>query len=301
MAPARRVYEVARMEVLVLRRTRRMLLVGGIFALLFVGLAVVFGIVMRLAGDAILEALELPGLAVSQANFLLAVYLGFPVVGGTSIFHLLVLVFTFNAVVREKEDASLSFLLARPIPRHELVLGKFLGAVFVVGAVFLGVATVAYFLVVIVTLELPSFSDVFRFYGGLLFLLLSVATVAAMGVFASVLFRSSLLALIFALGMFYVVFELVSMVAVLVPLLMQTDAEGFAVSFWQYLNPSTAVGPVYGWMIDADAMGEAGRAFAMEEFRGMALNAWGAAFALFAMMVAFLAAAAVLIRRHDFD
>lgn len=297
----RRVYEVARKEVLVLRRRRRMVLMGGVLAALFVALAVVFGVVMRIAGDRILETLAFSGLEVAQANFLLAVYLGFPLVGGTSVFHLLVLVFTFDAVVREREDGSLPLLLARAVPRHELVVGKFLGAFFVVGVFFMGVATVAYFLVVMVTLELPSFADVARFYGGLLYLLLSLGAVAAMGVFASVLLRTSMVALIFALGVFYVGFELVSLLSQLLPVLLPGAGNGLFVEAWQYLNPSTTVGPVYGWMIDVEAMGPAGRAFAQEEFRGVTLNAWAAAATMVAMIVGFLGAASLLIHRRDFD
>ncbi len=299
--PARRLYELARKEVLVLRRTRRMVLIGGVFTVLFVVLAVAAGVVMRLVGDRILESLEIPALEVAQANFLLAVTLGLPLVGGTSIFHLLVLIFTFDAVVREQEDASLAFLLVRPVTRGELVLGKFLGAWFVAAVGLLGVATLAYFLVAMVSLELPSFVDVARFYGGVLFLMLSLGAVAALGVFASVVFRSSMVALVFALGVFYVVFELVSMVSFLLPLITSGGGDTFFVRLWQYLNPSIAVGPAYGWMIDMEAMGPAGHAFAEEEFRGVTLDPWGSAATLLAMIIGFLTAASLLIRRRDFD
>ena len=63
------------------------------------------------------------------------------------VLSLFVLLFTYDAVCGEKEGATLSLLASFPVPRHTLLLGKFLGVSLPVGAAFglpllLGIAAV---------------------------------------------------------------------------------------------------------------------------------------------------------------
>ncbi|MYA22851.1 MAG: ABC transporter permease subunit, partial [Gemmatimonadetes bacterium] len=65
-----------------------------------------------------------------------------------SLLSLMALLFTFDAFIGEKERGTLKLVMAQSIPRHTLLLGKFLGAMLAL-AIVLGLAIVVNLLIVI--------------------------------------------------------------------------------------------------------------------------------------------------------
>ena len=115
------------------------------------------------------------------------------------VLSLLALLFTFDAIAGERESGTLRLMLANPVPRHALLIGKFLGALISIGIPF----TLAVFVNLLV---LSTSSDIHLGLEawqrlGIIFgvALLYVSLFLALGLLVSARVRSSAISLVILL------------------------------------------------------------------------------------------------------
>ena len=113
-------------------RTWRLIVIGGIFAFVFIVISLYGGI---LSGGGSSELSFRGG-----ANSVLALVLAF-----TSFFPgLMAIVIAYTSIVGERSRKSLILLVSKPVKRPALFLGKFLSSYFAIVLVYMVVMTVGY-------------------------------------------------------------------------------------------------------------------------------------------------------------
>lgn len=207
MAFAAAVYEVARHEAVQHLRTKRLLVIGGLMLLSLVLMTIVLPV--TLFGLDQMDPSEGFGDDVPLENFAFFIFLNFPLVGGYLFIQILSIVMTADAVSSEWQRKTLFLVLSKPVPRAAFVLGKYLGAVLPLTAVFLVLFLADYALLQSVYPGAPSAVAVGRFFGAIGFILLGALAFAAMGLFFSAVTRSSTGSLVWSLSVGLLLFPIV--------------------------------------------------------------------------------------------
>lgn len=124
------------------------------------------------------------------------------------VFSLLALLFTYNTICGEREQGTLKLMLSNPIPRDQILIGKFIGSIIGVGLPFL----VSILIVVLISLIHPQISlttgEWIRLFGLFILCFLYMLCFLALGLFISTLHRNSTSSLLMGLVV-WVLFVLV--------------------------------------------------------------------------------------------
>lgn len=277
-------YEVARKEFLQLLRTKRLLSIGIIIALVMVLITIVVPAAIGasfLGGD---QGLPL-------ANILLALFLENPlfIFSGFFLLQLLALLLTGDAVASEWQDRTLFLLLSKPVPRAAFVLGKLLGVTVSVGAFTAALMGLDY-LVLIAAHGLPEPTSVGRFFVAVALVVLGMAAYAAAALLFSSLVRSPIAGLLLAIVAWVVVFPLLGQLELLVNLI-RFGLEGATANTtgWsEYLTPGPSM------RVAADALQAApGQAIRDDVVKAMAV--------LVGHIAVWSGLAVAVVQRRDFE
>lgn len=297
----RGVYEVARKEFMQHLRTRRVLIIGGAIALLLFTFTLVFG-------PDIVRDFNVNGNVRGNAaeNLVLAFYFGLALIGGLAFTVLLSIVLTADAVCSEWSSKTIFLLLSKPVSRDAFVLGKFLGNIVTIAFVLGSVFTLDYLLMQFRYDGSPSGAEVGAFFLTLLILVLGASAFAAMALFFSTLFRTTILSMLVSLAMWLLVFPLIGQVGFFTHL-DRIDTAGFDytsdpdVQRWLYLNPAADMQAVAQFLIPHDK-GEFREILgALGLFNPAPQDVGLAVFWLALYTVAFLGAALLVVRRRNFE
>ncbi len=184
-------------------RTKRLIVIGAIFAFVFIVISLYGGV---LAGGGSTELSYKAG-----ANSVLGLVLSF-----TSFFPgLMAIVISYTAIVGERSKKSLILLTSKPVKRPALFLGKFLSSYFAIVLVYLVVMTVGYIGVVGVSGKLPSLEEVARAYGAVGFVLGAMACWVAFAMFLSASLKNPITVAVAAIMVWFLVMPIVSQIGLL--------------------------------------------------------------------------------------
>ncbi|MBI2077187.1 MAG: ABC transporter permease subunit [Euryarchaeota archaeon] len=250
ISPTRAVYEVARKEVMEHFRTKRMYIIGGLYALTFLAAAIIVPVVSR-------------GRDLSPDESITQVLSFYNIFGGAVFTSLLALVFTADAICGEWKDRSLFLLFSKPVPRWTVLAGKVVAAFASVLLVMVTVFTLA-LAVMLVLLGLPeaaTFGQIARGFG---VFALAVIPFVAFGTLCTAVFKSPLTSFIVAMGMRFVGFSLLSTLGFFVVLFTAEDVSfqdlgnNALLKFFSLLNPSNLMSVGASLMISNQAQAEGG-------------------------------------------
>jgi len=184
-------------------RTWRLIVIGGIFAFVFIVISLYGGI---LAGGGSTE-LSFKG----GANSVLGLVLAF-----TSFFPgLMAIVISYTSIVGERSRKSLILLVSKPIKRPALFLGKFLSSYFAIVLVYMVVMTAGYIGVVGASGKMPSPEDVGRAYGAVAFVLMAMACWVSFAMFLSAALKNPITVVVAAIMSWFLIFRIVSSIGVI--------------------------------------------------------------------------------------
>ncbi|WP_424357657.1 ABC transporter permease [Methanocella sp. MCL-LM] len=157
-------------------------LILGVFYFGF-ALLLTFAVVMMTRSAASLEAFK-PDMVLSimsNLNIVLA---------------LLAVIVSSDTLSMERKDRTLLQLLSKPIDRSSVILGKFLGCLSVVAALFLGSAIFAYLATAVLSGKYPAAGDLLPVAGGLLSMVLMLSVYVAIGVLISTFTKNPFISII---------------------------------------------------------------------------------------------------------
>jgi ABC-type transport system involved in multi-copper enzyme maturation permease subunit len=226
---ARSTYEVARKEVLQHIRTKRLLIIAGLIVLSLVLLTIVFG-------PDIARGMDLE--VVATENFVLLVYFSTFFIGGYFFLQLLAIVLTADAVCSEWSNKTLFLLLSKPVSRLAFVTGKFLGSYVSVSVTMVVLIGLDYLAIQGGYAGSPTGKEVLGFFGALGILVLGAAAYTSMALFFSTITRSTVMALLFTLGMWIIILPLLGQIGFFIELgNEQPDPNSDLAEGFRYLNP----------------------------------------------------------------
>ncbi|MEA3189884.1 MAG: type transport system permease protein [Thermoplasmata archaeon] len=298
----RAVYEIARKEFMQHMRTRRVLIIGGAIAVLLFTFTLYFG-------PNIVENFRLQGGKISgnsAENLVLAYYFGLAIIGGLAFTVLLSIVMTADAVCSEWSNKTIFLLLSKPVSRDAFVIGKFVGNVTTIAAVLGTVFTIDYILMQFRFDGSPAGNEVAAFVWTLLILVLGASAFAAMALFFSTLFRTTIMSMLVSLAMWLLIFPLIGQIGFFTNL-HRLEGVGFdygsdpAVQRWLYFNPAADMQSVASLLIPNDT------GTFSEGLRYMGLlspapeNVGLAVLSLAIYAAVFLAGALFVVRRRNFE
>ncbi len=177
------IWTIARKEFYEYLKTKRLLIIGGLYAILFL-LAV--GI-MSYYGS------KVP-IGISKFRYFIASSHSI-----TSIFYIILpIVLAYDLIVRERSRKSIYTLLSKPINREEVMIGKFLGVLLIICIVIIPVATIGH-LIASAYLGIPSLESIWRAYACLGIILLGTTCYISLAMLFSVITRTTVTSLISSL------------------------------------------------------------------------------------------------------
>jgi ABC-type transport system involved in multi-copper enzyme maturation permease subunit len=181
-------------------RTKRLIIIGAIFAFVYVLLA--------LYGN-ILTGASTSGYNFERgANAVLGTVLAF-----TGFFPgLMAIVISYTAIVGERSRKSLILLTSKPVKRPALFLGKFLSSYFAIVLVYMVVMTVGYLGCVAASGKLPSLYETGRAFGAMAFVLFTMACWVAFAMFLSSYLKNPITVAVAAIMVWFLVMPLVSQI-----------------------------------------------------------------------------------------
>lgn len=301
---ARAVVEIARKEFMQHMRTKRVLIMGGLMALLLFAVTLYFGPNIVREFQAGSGTTTVGGN--SAENLVLAFYFGLGIIGGLSFTILLAIVLTADAVCSEWSSKTIFLLLSKPVSRDAFVLGKFLGNVITITAVIVSLFSLVYLLMQFRYDGSPSGSEVGAFLLTLFIVCLGASCFAAMALFFSTIFKSTIMSMLVSLGMWLIVFPLVGQIGFFTNL-SKLDQRGVEygtlpeVQAWLYLNPASDMQAVATLLVPNDNgsftefLRYIGLMSPAPQDAGMAI------FALLAYTALFLVASLLVVRRRNFE
>jgi ABC-type transport system involved in multi-copper enzyme maturation permease subunit len=181
-------------------RTRRLIVIGGIFAFVFIVISLYGGI---LVGQGNTQLSFKAG-----ANSVLGLVLMF-----TGYFPgLMAIVISYTAIVGERSRKSLILLTSKPVKRPALFAGKFLSSYFAIVLVYMVVMTVGYIGVVAASGKMPSLEEVGRAYGAVAFILFAMACWVVFAMFLSSLLKNPITVAVSAIMIWFLVMPIVSQI-----------------------------------------------------------------------------------------
>lgn len=109
---------------------------------------------------------------------------------------LLAVIVSADTLSMEKKDRTILQLLSKPVDRSSVILGKFIGCLGVVTALFLGSAIFAYLATAVLTGSYPAAGDLLPVAEGLLSMVLMLAVFVAIGVLISTITKNPFISII---------------------------------------------------------------------------------------------------------
>jgi ABC-type transport system involved in multi-copper enzyme maturation permease subunit len=193
------IWTVANKEMRIHFKTRRLLVIGIIFAAVFIIISIWGGYITGQNQDE-------PSYEEGAENVIIMV-LAF-----SSIFPaILAIALTYDSIVGEKVNNSMYLLISKPIKKEALYLGKFLGAWISIAMVYLGVMTVGYLIIIGLSGQIPSGKDVAMVYVAVFFILLGVAAWISLIMLCSTVFKTIASTLITSILVWLFVLSLLSL------------------------------------------------------------------------------------------
>lgn len=170
--------EIVRKEFLENARTKRLIIIGGLYSFVFLATAYILSSLCSLK-----DFLSVIGQSHKFSSLFYAI---------------LPIVISHDLVTRERMSRSIYLLLSKPVTREEVILGKFLGALSIVGLVVFPVTTLG-LLIFSLHHGFPSASEIGRSYIYLGIVLLTASCYISLSMLFSVVSRSSFMSLILSL------------------------------------------------------------------------------------------------------
>lgn len=226
---------VAKKEMMEHVRSKRVYIIGGLFFATFL-LATILGVVFReqITGN-------VGPLSASDAGeSVRAVLLFYFAIGGFTFVSVLALALSADRVCGEWKNRSLFLLLSKPVSRSTMLGGKILGAYIAVGSLFVGVFVLC-LLLMVVLIGFPDARSWGLILGGLGIVLAGIFPFVALGILCSSLFRSPVASFIVALGLWFLVFPLISVVGVLIDLFRGVGTDGSLGQWFALLSPNSLI------------------------------------------------------------
>ena len=181
-------------------RTKRLIVIGAIFAFVYVLLA--------LYGNIITGASTSGYNFERGANAVLVTVLAF-----TGFFPgLMAIVISYTAIVGERSRKSLILLTSKPVKRPALFLGKFLSSYFAIVLVYMVVMTLGYVGCIAASGKVPSLEEVGRAFGALAFVLFAMACWVAFAMFLSTYLKNPITVAVAAIMVWFLVMPIVSQI-----------------------------------------------------------------------------------------
>ncbi|MBW3583606.1 MAG: ABC transporter permease [Euryarchaeota archaeon] len=297
-------WQIARKDTLVHLRTRRLLIIGGFYVISFLGLALLFAVFFREFFSGFYDRLSGEAFYISKANAVMAIYLFMPLIGASSLLQLLGIIFGYDAVVREHEDKSLFLILSKPVSRESFIAGKFLGSILSIGAIFIVLGAATYLLVALVVGEMPSPGDAIRYFLGLGFILMGLFALSAMALFFSSWVKTTGMSLTVSLLVWILVLFAISTGGdIYRGVNEEVGADDPVYLLTQYINPTIAAKSGMHFILNLDALAEAGvplGAIALAS-SGINLDPLVGFLWLVAWVVVFLGGTIVVVRNRNFE
>jgi len=181
-------------EIKEIRKTKRLLVIGILFVVATIGLAVFSGHFMEYGPNEMLSS----GFFVIIIMFV----------------SLLTLILAYDTVVGERNRGSLSLVLSKPVGRGQIFAGKFLGIFLFTGVMFFIVASFGYWLTAAISQEFPSASEVAAAYKFFSAVLLVIACWISFAMLFSTCFKSSVVSLVTILILWIMVLPMISQMPV---------------------------------------------------------------------------------------
>lgn len=181
-------------------KTWRLIVIGGIFAFVFIVISLYGGILVGQGNT----QLSFKAGANSVLNLVLSFTGFFP--------GLMAIVISYTAIVGERSRKSLILLTSKPVKRPALFAGKFLSSYFAIVLVYMVVMTVGYIGVVAASGKVPSLEEVGRAYGAVAFVLFTMACWVVFAMFLSSLLKNPITVAVSAIMIWFLVMPIVSQI-----------------------------------------------------------------------------------------
>ena len=188
------ILDIMRKEIKEIIKTKRLLVIGILFVVATIGLAVYSGHFMEYG----------PNEMLSSGYF--AIILMFV--------SLLTLILAYDTIVGERNRGSLSLVFSKPVGRVQIFAGKFLGIFLFTGVMFFIVTSFGYWLDAAISQKFPSASEVATAYKLFLAVLLVIACWISFAMLFSTCFKSPVVSLITALILWIMVLPMISQMPV---------------------------------------------------------------------------------------
>ncbi len=192
------VITIAKKELKVHFKTKRLIVIGIIFAAVFLIISVWGGYIMGSSQDEpVYEqgAAKVLSLVFSFSGF-------FP--------PILAIALTYDSIVGERVNNSMYLLASKPIKKESVYVGKFLGAWGAIAIVYMAVMSFGYAIIIGLTGGLPSAADVANVYLAVFIILIGTAAWISMTMMFSSVFKTTASTLITAVLMWLFVLSLIS-------------------------------------------------------------------------------------------
>lgn len=284
----RGVYEVARKEVLQHFRTKRLLIIAALVVASLV-------LITMVVGPRIARGFDLG--VVATENFVLLMYFSTFLVGGYFFFQLMAIVLTADAVCSEWSNRTIFLLLSKPVSRVAFVLGKFLGSLVTVAGAIVVLLGLDYVVMQGLYSGSPTGEEVLGFLAAVGILALGAAAYCAIALFFSTITRSTVMALLFTLGMWIIIFPLLGQVGFFIELSHDPpDLDSDLVDGWRYLNPGADMSAAGAQLVKSEDV----RSFL--DFLGQTPDSTPLAIlALLAHIVGWTALSLLVVHRRNFE
>ena len=188
------ILDIIRKEIKEIIKTRRLLIIGILFAVATIGLAVYSGHFME----------QGPNEMISSGSFVIILMF----------VSLLALILAYDTIAGERSRGSLSLVFSKPVGRGQILAGKFLGIFLFTGVMFFIVASFGYWLTAAISQEFPSASEVAAAYKLFSATLLLIACWVSFAMLFSTCFKSPVGSLITALILWIMVLPMISQMPV---------------------------------------------------------------------------------------
>lgn len=295
------VLQVARKEVLQHLRTKRLLIIVPIFAVVMVLITIVLPLALINQGD-LAQGFE-RGTA-NQNIVMLLFFSGFFVLSGYFYLQLLPLILTTDAVSSEWSSRTLFLLLSKPLSRRAMVLGKFAGSAVLVVAVVSVLIVLNYLATMVFIPGSPSGESITGFFGALGLLLLGCVAFCAVGTFFSTLTRSTVTGILLALATWMFLFPFIGSLDSIINIgeegLEGVLSEPGDLAWSVYLSPSSSM-RVASNVLAPTAEGPMSNVFARLFGFSTPGDPWLAALALIGHTVLFLGLSLWVVQRRNFE
>jgi len=192
------VWTIARKELMLHLKTKRLLVIGGVFAALIIIISLYGGYLTGQTQDE--PTYEQGAGAVMSIVFSFSAF--FPAI--------LAVAMTYDAIVGEKVNHSMYLLISKPVRRESIFLGKLLGAWLAVALVYIVVFSLGFVLVLGMAGTAPTADGAADVYGAVGIILLGTGAWMTLVMLYSSLFKTTASTLITAILSWLFVLSLVS-------------------------------------------------------------------------------------------